>query len=719
MQLALPAPENPDQPELSPRELELRADPPKAPLIGELKLTGQQENMLKTLIKDRITSARGSCFQDKWLEERQVATANYGNDFTNRRVPGTIFEHSNISLNLPKRYIRILSAKAFDELLSSNPMISVGPEGEDDSSEEAQAVQRLLTYKFDEAKLRDTLLEAVTAAGIRGEAVVKFSWKKRVRRHRRRCRLLMNGEKPVIARDGNPVCDKDTFLPDENDENVKILARDQNITVTGNPTWSQEMSVSFREVVYDGLEACLLDYRDFLCNTTERCIHEADFVAVKVDIPVDDVIKMLAPVKDTPQGQQFINKIQQSGRPEPEAQAGQPNLQLGETGRAMAAIPLGNFAEVYIRVQVDPDGETDEIACLYDWKNDQLFTYDYLCNISKTHWRPMRRVCIEPVEGRWHGTGIYKLFADRHKFCDLFFNRVNFKASMAGNLKFENPYATEEGMAGEPVEFGTNKTYRLREGYAKDDAFGIITIPDDGSASNNLLNMLLQVTQLEAGMVSAGDQGIGGLPANDLATGIKSLERVANSLQKLVFHHLINGFEEVINDCAEVILQNISTYEVERLMGKEQAAIIDRCRDLDWLKYKVKLVLSNVKDSETLKANEQAINIATAYHSIQNPVVQTALQPIFVKILKTLGVENADKRLPLPDMSAQPPADQQPQVSQRFNLAINYKDAPPDIRRQMEAEAGYQPSQQTDTSTPSSPTQQPPPTQTASSPTES
>lgn len=665
MTAAPSAPEGPDdqEPQLSPRELELLLDPPQAPLIGELKLTGQQENALKALIKQRITAAQGSCYADNWLEERRIATANYANDFSDRKGKG-IFSFSNISLNLPKRYIRIIAAKTFDELLSSNPMIFVGPEGDDDSSEEAQAVQRLLAYKFDEARLRDVLLEAVTAAGIRGEAVVKFNWKKRLRRHRRRCRLLLMDGQPVFARDGNPVCDKDVFLPsqEEGEENVRILARDPSIKIEGNPTWSDERSVQFRAVVYDGIEICLLDYRDFLCNTTERCIHEADFVAVKVDIPVDDVLKMLSPVKDTPQAQQFAASLKSTARPEGEAEASKPNERQGETPRSMEATPLGHFAEVYIRLMVEPDGDSDEIACLYDIKNDQLFTYDYLCNISNTHWRPMRRICIDPVEGRWHGTGIYKLFSDRQKFCDLFLNRVNFRASMAGNIKFENPYATEEGMAGEPVEFGTNKTYRLREGYSKDDAFGIITVPDDGAASNDLLNMLLQVTQLEAGMVSAGDQGLGGLPANDLATGIKSLERVANSLQKVIFHNLINGFEDIINDCAKIVMQNISRYEVERLMGPEQADIIDRCRDLDWLKYKVKLVLSNAKDSDTLKANEQAVNIATSYHNIQIPAVQAALRPLFIKILKTLGVEDADKRLPLPpDPTDEPPPPQAPQ----------------------------------------------------------
>ena len=300
----------------------MQSDPPEAPLVGELKLTGTQERILKQLIKQRITQAKGSFFDDNWLEERRVATANFGTDFSNRKGQG-IFKFSNISLNLPKRYIRILMAKVFDELLSSNPMISVGPEGDDDSSEEAQAVGRLLAYKFEEAKLRDVLLDAAAAAGIRGEGVVKSNWKKRVRRYRKRCRLLLRDGNPVLARDGNPANDKDTWIPSDEPENpnVKFLARDPQIKVDGLPTWSKEMTVRFRAAVYEGLEVCLLDYRDFLCNTTERCIHEADFVAVKVDIAVDDVIKMLSQVKDTPQAALFINRLKQGGKPEPEAEA--------------------------------------------------------------------------------------------------------------------------------------------------------------------------------------------------------------------------------------------------------------------------------------------------------------------------------------------------------------------------------------------------------------
>jgi hypothetical protein len=641
----------------------LQVDPPEAPIRGVLQLTGTQEQRLKELIKQRISRAKNSYIQGKWLDTRRLATAHYQGDFSNRKVPGSIFWHSNISLNLPKRYVRLTSARAFDELLSSDPFISVGPEGDEDPSDEAKALERLLAYKFNEGELRNAFAEAKRAALIRGEAVVKLNWVTRKRRYKRRVRLLLDAEdKPVMARDGNPVCDRDAFFPDPNKPGQEILAKDHRIILTGPPKWSAEQVVTFHKVILEGLEVGVVDYRDFLCDTTEKCVHAADFNAIRLDLPLDEVVAQLNPVKNTPQGRSFLRQVINQARPDGDSAQRSPDDIRGETLRPDVAIPLCKFAEVYLRAVVDPDGQSDEIAVLYDIENDLLFAYEYLSNISPTHMRPYRVVRTEPVENRWYGCGLYELFQDRHKFCDLFFNRVNFRSSMAGNLKFENPFATEEGMAGEPIEFGTDKTYRVREGYSPQDAFAIVTIPDDGAASQNLLNMLLQVTQLEAGMVSAGDHGLAGLPASELATGIKSLERVANAMLKVVFHDLIDGFETLLQDAAVLTLSRVSEYEVERLMGPEKAALIKPLRDVDSLRYRVRLVLSNAKDSDVLKSNQQAIDLVMNYITSVPPEFRPLVRPLFLMVLKTLGIKEADRALPEKAPDAPPTAAPLPDV---------------------------------------------------------
>ncbi len=259
---------------------------------------------------------------------------------------------------------------------------------------------------------------------------------------------------------------------------------------------------------------------------------------------------------------------------------------------------------------------------------------------------------MEPVPHRWYGTGFYELFDDRHKFCDLFINRVNLAASLSGNIKIENPMATEEGMAGEPIEFGTNKTYRLREGFSADDVFKVVTIPNDSNASENLLNMLMQVTQLEAGIVSAGDHGLAGLPAASLATGIRSLDRVANVLLKNMLFDVVEGFEAVLKDCVALTLKNYNAYDAERLMGEDAATLLSKNRDFSQLHYQVKMLLSNSKDSDVVEAHKQAFDILIGYEQLP-PEPKVRIRPIIYRILQTMGIEDVDKALGAEAMAAE------------------------------------------------------------------
>ena len=367
---------------------------------------------------------------------------------------------------------------------------------------------------------------------------------------------------------------------------------------------------------------------------------------------LDKVIAMLGVASKTKEGIDAIRKLKSTAKSEANSETLKPEIFRGEEERNKDATPLCELAECYLRVQLEEDALPDEIAVLIDLKNDQLLAYDYLDNVSPTGQRPFRVIRMEPVPHRWYGTGFYELFADRHKFCDLFINRVNLAASLSGNIKIENPMATEEGMAGEPIEFGTNKTYRLREGFTAQDVFKVVTIPNDSAASENLLNMLMQITQLEAGIVSAGDHGLAGLPAASLATGIRSLDRVANVLLKNMLYDFILGFESVLKDCVALTLKNYSLREAELLMGPDQAKILAKNRDYDSLHYHAKIQLSNAKDSDVIEANKQAFDILVNFEQLP-PQPRERLRPIIVKILSKMGIEDVDKALGPEAMAAE------------------------------------------------------------------
>ena len=624
-------------------DLPIELDPPKAPLRGNLVLTGGQERALTRHFLERLRSVQGSYVSDDWLEKRNMSMRHFASNMEDRRRPGTIFEKSNMSLNLPKRYVRITASRVYDELLTSNPMMSVTVEGKDDDYEDARVIERYCAFKLDQAKMRLVLREAETLAAIRGETVVKTTWKRKTQRYYRTAVVLIGPDgEPVRARDGNPVLQTDAFSDAENGD--KILMRDPRIILTGTPTW-EERRVDMRRVLYNNIESACLDHRDFFCNATESDVHKSDFCAIKLDFGLDEVKAMLAPLEGQEDADAFISKLENSlldGKTK--AESHRPDRWRGETERHRDAIPQCPFAEVYARVILDEDGQADEIAALIDLENEQLLTYDYLDSISPTGRRPFRVIRMEPVPHRWYGTGFYELFSDRHKFCDLYMNRVNLASSLSGNIKIENPMATEEGLAGEPIEFGTTKTYRLREGYSTDDVFKVIPIPNDSQSSENLLNMLMQVTQLEAGIVSAGDYGMAGLPAAGLASGIKSLDRVANVLLKNILADFISGFEDILADAVALIMTYYDDADAEMLMGPEAAATLSKFREISQLPYKVKLQVSTSRDGEVIENHTKAFEMLMQFEQIP-PEARVRLRPVLMRILTVMGIEDVDQAL--------------------------------------------------------------------------
>jgi len=631
-------------------ELSESLDPPSAPLRGSLKLTGAQEREIMHLIKTRMGSATQSYSKSGWLEKRNRAMQQYMGNMESRRDPGSIFELSNITLNLPKRFVRITAARIYDTMLTSNPILGITVEGKGDDYEVARVIERYAGQQIEKSGVRAILREAQTLACIRGETVVKTTWEKRLSRSKKRGMILVREGGPVRARDGNLVRQDDIWAEDGE---AMVLSRDKRVRIEKDeaPTW-EEMEYDYYRTTFEGLESSCIDHMDFGCSTTEKDIHSADFVAVRMDMELDRVIAMLMPVKDSLQTKEVIKKMRSSASSEGGQYSMKAEMFRGEETRSQEALPMCELAEVYMRVVLTDDGIADEIALLVDTKNDQLLAYDYLDNVSPTGQRPLRVIRMEPVPHRWYGTGFYELFDDRHKFCDLFINRVNLAASLSGNIKIENPMATEEGMAGEPIEFGTNKTYRLREGFSADDVFKVVTIPNDSNASENLLNMLMQVTQLEAGIVSAGDHGLAGLPAASLATGIRSLDRVANVLLKNMLFDVVEGFEAVLKDCVALTLKNYNAYDAERLMGEDAATLLSKNRDFSQLHYQVKMLLSNSKDSDVVEAHKQAFDILIGYEQLP-PEPKVRIRPIIYRILQTMGIEDVDKALGAEAMAAE------------------------------------------------------------------
>jgi hypothetical protein len=103
----------------------------------------------------------------------------------------------------------------------------------------------------------------------------------------------------------------------------------------------------------------------------------------------------------------------------------------------------------------------------------------------------------------------------------------------------------------------------------------------------------------------------------------------------------------------------------------------------------VRLLLTRFRQREMRDSAEAAIKDLQAYLSFPESE-KGSVRPVFVQSIKGLGFDNADSIVRKP-IAVDPNA--QSQAQQKENLSLNYKDAPPDIRRQMEELAGFKPSE--------------------------
>jgi hypothetical protein len=450
-----------------------------------------------------------------------------------------------------------------------------------------------------------------------------------------------SGKNMIIDRDGNPITPTAAWLDHDEETDTRTLARDPGVQVLGMPRWSdKEYLVDIKDTVFDGLVSKALPLSGFICHTDAASIHSAECVGHVFEWSIGEIAAFLHPVIDTREARHALHTCAMSagGKRKEEDEA----LHID----SMESVKM---AEIYVRLPLGPGRAGQELMVLIDTDSQQPIYYDFLQNVTPTKRRPFSVIRMEPEPEKWYGCGFYELFADRHRFIDLMLNRINFAASIAGNIIIEDPEATEEGAAGESLEFGSGKTYRLKKNAKINEVLKIIRVPSDGEHATNLMQVVLQVTQLEAGMTSAGDHGLASLPSAGLATGIKALERVANVLLKDMFYDFVIGIEETLAMCAVVTLRQIPARVVEKLVGPEEASRIHNLREVDLFKYKFKLRLSATKDSDTLQSNNQALQILMAHEELP-PAQRRQWRPLFDRLLRTLGVTDVDDMLgPVPE----------------------------------------------------------------------
>ena len=435
-----------------------------------LKLSDERRAWLVQRACDRIDECRakmglifgqGIAKPGSWAWDRQIAQMQYDGVFDWRRDAGGVFLENNWSMNVPKRFIRLMVAKVASDLLGTEPYFACMPENAEDA-ELSKQVEKLVQDAVADSNLSEVLREAVRVAMTCGERAVKLTHVYDATAFRGPAVVAVDHEdKPITTPGGSYIFPKDDFVHDPEAEGQVRLKKEPEFALkagsefldarTGKLRYARVDDLSQMLVHMDGLEAGGISCEDFIFPIDVPSLDKAD-IMVHV---YDDTLEALRQVW----GDKTHNERFQFSATGGLSQASQPITQHGEQEARNASRELVNVHEVYIRCDADEDGKDEWIFLVLDFRSRESIYEEYLGNL-KMKQPPFKLIRgVESVPGRAYGNGVYKMFEHKSLFIDVQFNRVALKSSKEGSITFVHKDGTEESKSGIELVIGDKKSY--------------------------------------------------------------------------------------------------------------------------------------------------------------------------------------------------------------------------------------------------------------------
>lgn len=631
---------------------------PEVPRIRtNLVLTQTQEDALVQRALDRIDElktemglegmADGQVRTNSWMWKRMANQAQYDNSWEWRKVLGGIFSYSNFSINVAKRFARLISAKVKDDLVGTDPFFAAMPEQHGDG-ETAKQVEWYLQEAIRHSNTKKNIARGQKTAVIRNEVVMKPTYVSNVTRFTGPARVAVGpavytanqgdvftmAGQPVQTPAGNYIYEKDDFIPDPTVENTVRLQKEPNVAFRHNLTFTDFPALEQTMIHQEGLDVRELDYRDFLCPLNCSSVHEADCCVHLFDEQHERLVAQYG-VFEVSEG--YVNMPFMSGEKAPKEEQGESDQ---VTSKVLKVV---NCADVYMRCDANDDGMEEEVWLLVDTKRKKAIWYDYLgAHLKK---RPFEVIPgIEFVSNRWYGVGVFEMLWEKQLYVDTQFNRVNWKSTKASSARFRNVNAVSQWKAGEEMTFGDDKIWDVDDPRynAQNPPLFQVQLNEIDEFAMKLLELMIQASSTEVGISGPDDAGFGGLDTSKLATGIKSLERTGNTLMKDTTTDHGDAITALLDQCVDIVLEHMDENELLFHPDSGQLIALNR-EEIRAMGKKVRLLLTRSRSTETIETSRMVIQLCREYYEAINPYEKKKLRPEYLRQLKAFETPDADK----------------------------------------------------------------------------
>lgn len=601
--------------------------------------------------------------------KRRLYDLVYDNDVDHRAVIlGGIFADSNLVVPLARRIARQMTARATNYFFSTDPWFAVYPVGENDRVR-ADKAGRYTRWKMEQAHMKRALELGIERAFVVGESVIKTSWKSDQQVYVTRATVLVDAEgKDIIAADGDYILPTDLWImPMVTDpvtgepvqDQIAVLKRDGQTQQPAEMRWEPKL-VTRRITHYNGPEAKVVHFLDFLCPLEAASIQEADCVCHLYDMPVMDLADQwkkqeegMAAEEGMESTRKAINLIRElsnaTGEPKNAQTAYDPST-TGADSRQDRTDPVVSIVEFHLRYDADGDGMLEDVMLVVDRNSRTPIFYDYEANVTPDGKRPFSVVRVNERPGRWYGIGALEMFETTQQIVDLTVNRWNFSQSRSSRVDFWSPHNTLEGRSNPHLTLNGGMTYTpLGNKKAADCLESVYLTNNKDVELKEMIDFFMQLAMNESGVMNANDTGAAGLDTAKLATGIRNIEKNGQEMFSLYLGHLEPGIANALQKMVMLLFANMDQMEVYRYFeegepggeGAEGMQAIDPGEISD-MEIDTQILLSRYRGEQVLEGSMRAAELVEKFYSLPYPVQMTTAQ-LYRDMLKALQVQNADK----------------------------------------------------------------------------
>lgn len=592
-------------------------------------------------------------------------------DFEHRKARCMLFRDSNLSINLPMTPVLQHGDKMANDLLASAAFFGPAAEGSEDENPSIDTLMRRLKHRAQTINLNETGKKAMQGALIRGQEITRAGLAEAFYMKPVVVQGVKLDGKTLKDSQGQPVLASDIWIDDPVYPERQVLQRDPTVwAMKGAALEMAKPHVVMQRTSKDpGCEVAVIHYGDFFCHPNAESIDASPVKGHVFAANPGDLLISYDPATRIPDTyKEYFERMKSGNLPggvydNYTVRAEMNRVRDGEdentqrpADQSIHRCKRRVYVECWIRYDADDDGYDESIYVLLDWDAKIPVHYEYASIIlpwnDKEHPHPYTCHRIWPKLHRWTGRGYYELLDTWSEVADKMLNRIEFDANTSGNVIFENPLATQQGIDGGGIQFRNSEGYQLRAGFTADDALAVKTVqPANIEIFGQLMEKAVGRAEISAGLTSPAEASVADVPGQDTLGVAKILENTSNQSLRARESEIVIGLQAMLRDFIDIELYTITNTEAGMAALMEQVGQEEGMALLEWIKTfpqdvsnVFEVSLTKAHSSQMVETGQAIINVLNQFAALPPPM-QQALARQYGNILKGIGEPNPEETL--------------------------------------------------------------------------